>query len=268
MHADVTKVRQILFNLLSNACKFTKHGTVTLDVERRQGREDRIVFRVTDTGIGMTPQQQTNLFQYFAQADASTARKYGGTGLGLAISQRFTHMMHGEIHVASTSGKGSVFTLELPVNVPAEPAESVEAPQAEEPATDVSAPAAYATTVLVIDDDAAVRDLMTRYLGKMGYRAVAAASGSEGLRLARALRPGIITLDVVMPHMSGWDVLDQLKADPDLAAIPVIMVTVVDHEALGLARGASNYLVKPVDRDRLAGALDKYRGSDQQVALI
>jgi signal transduction histidine kinase/CheY-like chemotaxis protein len=267
MHADVTKVRQILFNLLSNACKFTKHGTVTLDVERRQGREDRLVFRVSDTGIGMTPQQQTNLFQYFTQADSSTARKYGGTGLGLAISQRFTHMMHGEIHVASTSGKGSVFTLELPVNVPAEPAESPESPQTEEPVVEVSAPGAYATTVLVIDDDATVRDLMTRLLGKMGYRVVAAASGPEGLRMARELRPTIITLDVVMPHMSGWDVLDQLKADPELTAIPVIMVTVVDHEALGLARGASNYLVKPVDRDRLAVALDKYRRSDHQVVL-
>ena len=267
MHADVTKVRQILFNLLSNACKFTKHGTVTLEVERRQGNEDRLVFRVRDTGIGMTPQQQTNLFQYFAQADSSTARKYGGTGLGLAISQRYTHMMRGEIHVASTSGEGSVFTLELPVNVPAEPADSAEAPQTQDPATDVSAPGAYATTVLVIDDDATVRDLMTRLLGKMGYHAVAASSGSEGLRLARELRPSIITLDVVMPHMSGWDVLNQLKADPELAAIPVIMVTIVDHEALGLARGASNYLVKPVDRDRLAVVLDKYRRPDQQVAL-
>src|SRR5688500_2386280 len=137
MHADVTKVRQILFNLLSNACKFTKHGTVTLDVERRQGREDRLVFRVSDTGIGMTPQQQTNLFQYFTQADSSTARKYGGTGLGLAISQRFTHLMRGEIHVTSTSGEGSVFTLELPAKVTVEPAESAQALKAQEPGTDL-----------------------------------------------------------------------------------------------------------------------------------
>jgi signal transduction histidine kinase/ActR/RegA family two-component response regulator len=266
MHADITKVRQILFNLLSNACKFTEHGTVTLDVARRQGIEDRLVFRVSDTGIGMTLQQQRNLFQYFTQADSSTARKYGGTGLGLAISQRFTHMMRGEIHVTSTSGEGSVFTLELPAKVALEPAESAQAPGRQVAATEVAPPGGDATTVLVIDDDPMVRDLMTRFLGKMGHIAVPAPSGPEGLRLARELRPGIITLDVVMPDMSGWDVLDELKADPELASIPVIMVTIVDHEALGLARGASNYLMKPIDRDRLAVALDKHcTRPDQQV---
>jgi signal transduction histidine kinase/ActR/RegA family two-component response regulator len=265
MHADVTKVRQILFNLLSNACKFTDHGTVTLDVERRVGSEDRLVFRVSDTGIGMTPQQQSNLFEYFAQADSSTARKYGGTGLGLAISQRFAHLMRGEIHVTSATGEGSVFTLELPANVPlaAEPGQAAQ----QEPSAELPAPRDYASTVLVIDDDATVRDLMTRFLGKLGYQAVATPSGPEGLRLARELRPSIITLDIVMPEMNGWDVLDQLKADPELASIPVIMVTIVDHKALGLARGAANYLVKPIDRDRLAVALDKYRtGPEQQDA--
>jgi len=266
MYADVTKVRQILFNLLSNACKFTDHGTVTLDVERRRGIEDRLVFRVSDTGIGMTPQQQRNLFQYFTQADSSTARKYGGTGLGLAISQRFTHLMRGEIHVTSASGEGSAFTLELPAKVALEAEESSDAPLVLEPALEAVAPGAAATTVLVIDDDPTVRDLMTRFLGKMGYLAVPAPSGPEGLRLARELRPSIITLDVVMPDMSGWEVLNELKADPELASIPVIMITIVDHEALGLARGASNYLMKPIDRDRLAVALDKYARPDQQVA--
>jgi CheY-like chemotaxis protein len=214
----------------------------------------------------MTPQQQNNLFQYFTQADSSTARKYGGTGLGLAISQRFTHMMHGEIHVSSVSGEGSVFTLELPARVPLDAAELAQAPLAQEPPPDMADPGGDATTVLVIDDDPSVRDLMTRFLGKMGYLAVPAPSGPEGLRLARELRPGIITLDVVMPDMSGWDVLTELKADPELASIPVIMITIVDHEALGLARGASNYLMKPIDRDRLAVALDKYARPDQQVA--
>ena len=260
MQADVTKVRQILFNLLSNACKFTEGGTVTLDVERRhQGDEDRLVFRVTDTGIGMTPQQQTNLFQYFAQADSSTARKYGGTGLGLAISQRFTHLMRGEIRVSSTSGEGSVFTLDLPATVTSESAETAQTVVAQAPEPDVAAAVSFDTTVLVIDDDATVRDLMARFLGKMGCQVVTAANGAEGLRLARELHPSIITLDVVMPEMNGWDVLDQLKTDPEVSRIPVIMVTIVDHEALGLARGASNYLVKPVDRDRLAMALDKHR---------
>ncbi len=266
MHADITKVRQILFNLLSNACKFTSNGTVTLEVERRSGTEDRLFFRVSDTGIGMTPQQQRNLFQYFAQADSSTARKYGGTGLGLAISQRFTHMMRGDIHVSSVSGQGSSFTLELPARVTSEAAEPVDVP--EQPAP-VAAPAPLETqsTVLVIDDDIAVRDLMARFLEKLGYHSVAAPSGEEGLRLAREIRPDIITLDVVMPQMTGWDVLDRLKSDPHLSSIPVIMLTVVDHEALGLERGASTYLVKPIDRDRLAEVLDKHRRPDQDEAL-
>jgi signal transduction histidine kinase/ActR/RegA family two-component response regulator len=259
MHADVTKVRQILFNLLSNACKFTENGTVTLEVERREGAEERLVFRVSDTGIGMTPEQQKNLFQSFAQADTSTSRKYGGTGLGLAISQRFTHMMGGDIHVASTSGEGSVFTLELPAHVGAESIDSAEAPPVDEPSTEGTTIPDEATTVLVVDDDPTVRDLMTRLLEKMGYRAVLAAGGEEALRLARETRPAVITLDVVMPHMSGWDLLERLKADPELASIPVIMVTIEDQEALGLARGASGYLIKPIDRDRLAEALEKYR---------
>ena len=267
MYADITKVRQILFNLLSNACKFTQQGSVTLEVERQQAADDRLVFRVSDTGIGMTPEQQRNVFQYFTQADSSTARKYGGTGLGLAISRRFTHMMHGDIRLKSKSGEGSVFTVELPARVPVESSESTAADVAPEPAEQAAAPDATATTVLIIDDDPAVRDLMTRFLDKMGYYAVHASSGAEGLRIAREMRPDVITLDVVLPDMSGWDVLHALKNDSELAPIPVIMMTIVDHEALGLAGGASDYFVKPIDRDRLAVALNKYRvGSDQQDA--
>ena len=263
MYADVTKVRQILFNLLSNACKFTEKGTVILDVERQSGTEDRILFRVTDTGIGMTPEQQRNVFQYFTQADSSTSRKYGGTGLGLAISRRFTHLMHGDIRVTSRSGEGSVFTVELPTRVPLEASESM--PEAPEPNEQAVVTDTAATTVLVIDDDPAVRDLMTRFLDKMGYVAVQASSGAEGLRLARELRPDVITLDVVMPDMTGWDVLQELKNDTETTSIPVIMVTIVDHETAGLAGGAANYLVKPIDRDQLAVALHKYRvGPDQQ----
>ncbi|HTM02591.1 MAG TPA: ATP-binding protein [Vicinamibacterales bacterium] len=263
MHADITKVRQILFNLLSNACKFTENGTVTLDAERQPGSEDRLYFRVTDTGIGMTPQQQRNLFQYFAQADSSTARKYGGTGLGLAISQRFTHMMRGDIHVTSHSGQGSTFTLELPAKVAPEAAEPSSELPASPPVVETLSDLPARTTVLVIDDDVSVRDLMSRFLEKLDYRVISAPSGLEGLRLAREIQPDIITLDVVMPQMNGWDVLDQLKSDPALASIPVIMITVVDHEALGLERGASNYLVKPIDRDRLAEALDRHRRPDE-----
>ena len=259
MHADVTKVRQILFNLVSNACKFTEGGQVTLEVERPAQQSDRLLFRVIDTGIGMTPQQQKNLFKQFAQADASIARKYGGTGLGLAISMRFAHMMGGEIHVSSQRHEGSVFTVELPADVPLERTDPVPVAGESEQQEASGETGSGTRTVLVIDDDPAVRDLMMRFLGRMGYRCLVAATGAEGLRLARKVRPDIITLDVVMPGMDGWDVLSRLKADPDISQIPVIMITIVDHEAMGIARGAANYLVKPIDRDRLAVTLAKYR---------
>jgi signal transduction histidine kinase/CheY-like chemotaxis protein len=258
MHADATKVRQILFNLLSNACKFTDHGTITFDVQRIAGNPDHFTFRVTDTGIGMTPEQQWKLFQDFAQADASIARKYGGTGLGLAISSRFAEMMHGHINVESQLGEGSTFTVDLPATVSGEairPARvQAQAETHVEPSVNPEA-----DTVLVIDDDPTVRDLMTRFVGKLGFRAVSASNGEEGLRLAREIMPRIITLDVVMPTLDGWDVLDRLKSDPELASIPVIMVTIVDNQAFGIEHGVSEYLVKPIDRERLAVALDKYR---------
>ena len=263
MHADATKVRQILFNLLSNACKFTDHGTISFDVRRQTGSSDRFIFRVTDTGIGMTPEQQWKLFQDFAQADASIARKYGGTGLGLAISSRFAEMMQGHINVESQLGEGSTFTVDLPAAVNGE---AVRAPRAE---AEAEAPMAIsaspeADTILVIDDDPTVRDLMSRFVGKLGFRAVAAANGEEGLRMAREIRPRIITLDVVMPSLDGWDVLDQLKSDPALSSIPVIMVTIVDNQAFGIEHGVSEYLVKPIDRERLAVALEKYRTRPMQ----
>jgi signal transduction histidine kinase/DNA-binding NarL/FixJ family response regulator len=259
MHADITKVRQILFNLLSNACKFTDHGDINLKVERRSSHgQERIRFSVTDTGIGITPEQQFNLFQEFAQADGSISRKYGGTGLGLAISSRFVEMMHGQIGVESQSGTGSTFTFELPAIVAVDAPEPVQ--KVDEFKSILSPVEKGADTILVIDDDAAVRDLMSRYLSKLGFNAVLAANGEEGLRLAKEIRPRIITLDVVMPGLNGWRVLSQLKAEPELADIPVIMATIVDNEVMGFDLGASNYMVKPIDRERLALVLEKYRG--------
>jgi len=259
MHADVTKVRQILFNLLSNACKFTDHGTIAVHVDQSKadGR-DWIRFRVSDTGIGITAKQKENLFHEFSQADASIARKYGGTGLGLAITYRFVQLMKGRVSVESEPGKGSTFTVHLPAEVVAETAESAR-PAAGTDAVLTSDESNRKDTVLVIDDDASVRDLMSRFLTKSGFHVVAATNGEEGLRLARQVRPLVITLDVVMPDCDGWTVLKKLKSDPALAEIPVIMVTIVDNEAMGLDLGASNYLIKPVDRDRLAVLIEKHR---------
>ena len=262
MRADQTKVRQALFNLLSNASKFTEKGTVTLQVTRDG---DVIRFEVRDTGIGMTPEQLNKLFQAFTQADASTTRKFGGTGLGLTISRQFCRMMGGDLTAASVAGEGSVFTVALPAVVQ----EQAEEPAAEHPsnATDPG-PASDGPVILVIDDDPDMRELTTRLLGKDGYRVSCAANGSEGLAMAKDLRPAVITLDVMMPELDGWSVLTALKEDPATADIPVIMLTIVDEEHIGFSLGASDYFTKPVDWGKLGTAIEKYRGKASGDILV
>ncbi|MDQ1522253.1 MAG: hypothetical protein QOE47_177 [Pyrinomonadaceae bacterium] len=262
MRADLTKVRQSLLNLLSNACKFTKAGTVTLEVARREadGRE-WINFSVRDSGIGITKEQMNKLFQPFSQADASTTREFGGTGLGLVITKKFCEMMGGTMGVQSVRGEGSTFLITLPADVGS-------APQAFAPpddnADDSSSPAASfvggdAGTVLVVDDDPVARDLLQRTLVKAGFRVECATDGEEALARARALRPEAITLDVMMPGIDGWATLAALKADPALADIPVIMLTIVDDKNKGYALGAADYMTKPFDREQLAATLARYR---------
>ncbi len=256
MRADVTKVRQALFNLLSNASKFTDQGTITLTAAREDtDSAPWMIFRVTDTGIGMTSEQLGNLFQAFSQADASTTRKYGGTGLGLVITRRFCQLMGGDVDVDSAAGMGTTFTIRLPARVAERDTDGAA------PAT-VAAPTAAARaagTVLVIDDDPAARELLENFFRKEGFAVASAGGGADTVRLARELRPVLITLDVMMPGVDGWAVLSQLKADPVLADIPVIMVTIVDDRNLGYALGATEYLTKPVDRERLAAIVRKYR---------
>jgi len=260
MKADITKVRQILFNLLSNACKFTDHGNISVNVDQiKVEQRDWIQFRVGDTGIGISAKQKENLFLEFAQADASIARKYGGTGLGLAITHRFVHLMKGQINVESEPGQGAIFTVQLPAQVAVETTESEPLEGTSDASKALSKTKTDQDTILVIDDDPAVRDLMSRFLTKMEFNVVAAASGEEGFRLAKQVHPLLITLDVVMPDHDGWTVLNRLKSDSELAEIPVIMVTIVDNEARGLDLGASNYLIKPVNRERLADLIEKHR---------
>ncbi|HEU0105770.1 MAG TPA: response regulator [Vicinamibacteria bacterium] len=277
MHADVTRVRQILFNLLSNASKFTEGGTVRLLVRREEADDgDTVVFRVTDTGIGMTEEQLGKLFQAFSQADASTSRKYGGTGLGLVICRRFAQMMGGDVSVESTMGEGSIFTVRLPARVKRPVKEATIVPTtaaalgltpASHPAPeDPSAPSKG--TVLVIDDDPNACELMVRSLSKEGFRVLTATEGVDGLRLAREFHPHVITLDVLMPGMDGWSVLRELKADPKLSAIPVIMITMADDRSTGYALGASDYLTKPIDRERLAASVRRYRQGTEGVLVV
>jgi signal transduction histidine kinase/CheY-like chemotaxis protein len=254
MHGDRIKVRQCLLNLLSNACKFTHQGLITLSASRlAKNSGDWFTFRVSDTGIGMTPEQIGKLFRAFAQADDSISRRFGGAGLGLALTKRFCQMMGGDVSVTSEPGKGSAFTIELPAVAPKQAGTlTVTA------AAPIAAPAASGGCILVIDDDPAVHQLLANALGPQGYALKFASSGAEGLRLAKELRPAVITLDVIMPEMDGWVTLARLKDDPDLAAIPVIMLTVRADQDFGFAMGVADYLQKPIDRERLVSTLRKY----------
>jgi signal transduction histidine kinase/DNA-binding response OmpR family regulator len=261
MKADVTKVRQALFNLVSNACKFTEKGVIGLRVSREGVAEAAsVVFEVSDTGIGMTQAQLAKLFKAFTQADASTTRKYGGSGLGLAITRYFCRMMSGDVQVRTELGKGSTFTIRLPAEVPSTRPMLVDTTFVPR---DRKLPKARpgASKVLVIDDDPTVHDLMTRYLEREGFEVVVAPGGKEGLSMAKRLKPDVITLDVMMAEMDGWSVISSLKADPETAEIPVIIMTMLDDKEMGFALGASDYMTKPVNRDRLLGILRKHHQS-------
>jgi signal transduction histidine kinase/CheY-like chemotaxis protein len=257
IYADLTKVRQGLFNLLSNASKFTTDGTVKLRAWRESvAGAEWVRFEVSDTGIGMTPEQLAGLFQEFMQADASITRKYGGTGLGLVITRHFCEMMGGDVTAASEHGAGSTFTIRLPAQVAEAVPEAIAAA-----GTSLARTAPERPTLLVIDDDPTVHDLMRRFLGRESFNIQSAHGGEEGLRLARELHPAVITLDVMMPHVDGWTVLSALKSDPELSTIPVIMVTIVDDRGMGFALGAVEYLTKPIDRARLMDVLSRFRRS-------
>jgi PAS domain S-box-containing protein len=257
MHSDLTKVRQTLFNLLSNACKFTRNGTITLSA-RRDANEavDWIEFQVRDTGIGMTPDQQAKVFEAFTQADDSTTRTYGGTGLGLAITKSFCRLMDGDVTLTSETGKGSTFTVRLPAVTRAATDTAVAAAEKRSEGPQVTEPE-HAPIVLVVDDDPNARELLRRHLQRGGYAVRMAANGEEAVQLARTLQPDVVTLDVLMPQMDGWAVLSAMKEDAVLAEIPVIMVTIVDNQSIGFSLGAADYLIKPIDRDRLVRAVEK-----------
>ncbi|MEO1590714.1 MAG: response regulator [Cyanobacteria bacterium J06632_22] len=304
LYADVTKLRQALLNLLSNAAKFTENGTITLAVSRLStlpswrldgsvanaiGTDEAgLTFAVTDTGIGMTPEQQAKLYQAFVQADGSTTRNYGGTGLGLVITRDFCRMMGGDIHCQSQAGIGTTFTLWLPTQVvdpqasssqQLEPLPSVSAKHGPPPGGTGAAPSGGITgitssarlgqtSILVIDDNASVRDLTRRSLQQAGYRVLTASDGMEGLRLAMTAAPDVILLDVMMPEMDGWSVLRALKLDPALMHIPVVMMTITDDKNLGYALGAADYLLKPVSAERLVTTLQHYRSANGGWAMV
>jgi adenylate cyclase len=259
---DPLRLRQILLNLLSNACKFTKGGEVSLGVTpvSIEGRE-WVDFAIADTGIGMTPEQVSKLFEEFVQADQTTARNYGGTGLGLAITRKLCRMMGGDTLVTSEIGKGSTFIARLPTG----PA----AAAGDQPASALDEPLPSGECVLVIDDDLTARELIANHLRGAGFSVVTAAGGREGLKRAEELHPIAITLDVLMPDIDGWTVLAALRGNPELADIPVVMATITDDQQhKGMTLGAAGYLTKPIDRDRLVALLQPYQTPERRTGVL
>ena len=278
MTSDLTKVRQTLFNLLSNASKFTENGTITLSANLdKSGLSNNVSFAVQDTGIGMTPEQCGKLFQAFSQADASTTRKYGGTGLGLAISRRFCQILGGDITVASIPGTGSTFTVILPQQSvdttateqhPETPTASTKAAAA---ATHPADTGSSRGVIVVIDDDPNVRHLMERFLNREGFTVHMAADGASGIALVRQYKPMAVTSDIMMPGMDGWSVLSAIKSDPEISDIPVIMLTMGDTQELGFALGAFDFLSKPLDRNQLLKALARINlpaSSETEILIV
>lgn len=261
MRADNMRVRQVLLNILANAAKFTQNGVISLHVSReKQNEKDWMFFRVMDTGIGMTPEQMQRLFQSFTQADPSTTRKYGGTGLGLAISQRFCRMMGGEISVTSEIGRGSTFIVQFPALSGETVSDFALAPARNKTAfASHVGEGRFADTILVIDDDPVICQLLERSLRKEGFHVLTATNGEDGLRLAVESRPKLITLDIIMPDVDGWTVLARLKDDPKLADIPVVVISMIEDRSKGFALGVSDYLIKPFDKNRLLEVVRKYR---------
>jgi signal transduction histidine kinase/CheY-like chemotaxis protein len=267
MRTDLTKVKQSLINLLSNAAKFTEKGEIGLSVTRQAepAGDPHVLFKVSDSGIGMTEEQMGRLFEAFAQADSSTTRNFGGTGLGLAITRRFAILLGGSVSVTSKPGVGSTFTIDL-----VDQTVRAAAPAADQIMEVEDAADRLALTVLVVDDDPAVHEVLTPTLAKKGYRVLHATDGAEALDIMRKAPPDIVTLDVMMPKVDGWTVLGTMKADPALEHIPVIMLTIVDDRNLGYSLGASEYMTKPIDRERLLTLVRRFtsRSADAVVLIV
>ncbi|MCL2825246.1 MAG: response regulator [Polyangiaceae bacterium] len=265
IRSDIIKIRQNLFNLLSNAGKFTTNGKVTLNVRREPdpGGDDVIVFSVKDTGIGISEEEMQNLFRPFVQADTSSTRKYGGTGLGLAITRHFARILGGSVSVDSTLGQGSCFTLRIRATAPTSEREIALTKDGMVPCEDTDRP-----QLLVIDDDPKAHRAFDEQLKPEGLRILHAFDGMHGLKMAEQHVPDLIALDVVMPETDGWSVLSELKKNPKLSHIPVVIVTVVHNRDLGLALGAADYVCKPYDSKNLAEVLHRHCSKDRPAHVL
>lgn len=260
LRTDALKLRQIMLNLLSNAAKFTETGEVALSVVPSG---DEVVMTVEDTGVGIPADQLPFIFEKFRQVDGSTTRKVGGTGLGLAIVRELSRVLGGNVTVSSTLGRGTTFTVRLPniLEAPADGQSSVErAVPVAEVAHHLNTVAQPGSTVLVVDDDPLIQQLVTGQLAPAGFKVVVAEDGIAALKRARELKPQAILLDIHLPKLDGWSVLSQLKSEPGLAGIPVILISVEEQRARGFSLGACEYLVKPVEPERLVEVVQRSLG--------
>ena len=273
LETDPAKLKQVIINLIGNAVKFTEKGSVTLRVDiARDGRTPTRI-AVQDTGIGIPPDRLDAIFEAFQQADGSTSRRFGGTGLGLTISRSICHLLGYDLKVRSRVGEGSTFSIEL--GLEPEPA-LAEAPAPAEPA--VSALTGWPDTdtgrairdfkVLVVDDEDDSRVLLTQYLEEFGCHVITADRAEKGIELAREYRPDLITLDLLMPGMSGWDALKKIKADPQIRDIPVVVVSIVAGEARGRLLGALDIVTKPVEREDLLRVLWRNLGRKRGARVL
>jgi len=269
IRADTSKLRQSLLNILSNAAKFTSEGEITVSCAR-EGTTDseRVLISVRDTGIGIAGDKLEEIFDEFSQAELGTYREFGGTGLGLAISRRFCQMMGGDVQVSSELGVGSTFTINLPAQVDALELARAVVLDENGPINQTALDETPQGAILVIDDNESARELLRRTLESDGHHVVTAASGSEGFVIARAIVPAVITLDVAMPGTDGWRVLRDLKADPQLNHIPVIMVSMIHDAQLGFALGAAEYMTKPIDREQLVKTINQLCTNPGDVLII
>jgi signal transduction histidine kinase/CheY-like chemotaxis protein len=251
IEADAGKLKQMVLNLVSNAIKFTpEHGVVTIKASRQK---DAVEVSVADTGIGIADEDRARIFEAFQQLDSGVDRRQPGTGLGLALTRRFARLHGGDVRVASDVGKGSVFTISLPLHAHRESADGQLASPVSAGVGDPKRP-----LVLIVEDNSAAIELMSRNLERGGFRTVVARTGTEAIASARRLQPVAITLDILLPELDGWEVLTRLKHDPATSSIPVVVVSVVDNPELGMALGALDYFVKPIDGAAFLKSLSRF----------
>lgn len=258
-YLDPTRLRQVFLNLVGNAIKFTRDGKILV---RATCSDDTLMVSVTDTGIGMDQEQLAHIFNPFEQADVTIARRFGGTGLGLAISHQLVELMGGRIEVTSAAGRGSVFTVMLPLE------QHAAVPDSPPPGTVGPELLPRQPVVLVADDDEVARNLLCTTLERAGLNTITAASGLQALAMVRSERPAVMLLDILLGDMSGWDVLTLLRADPLHANLPVILCTVTDPDHRTATLGVIEHLTKPIDRDHLSTLVRRFVGTDQPATVM